>query len=950
MTGSFIAGTPEDAALPVDVIGADEIQRQGNPTTIELMKKITVSGAVVGDSNPSGVPAPAPSGVATINLRGLGSERTLVLLNGRRLANFPVRGGPVDINSLPQIAMSRIEILKDGAAATYGSDAIGGVVNFITRKNFEGLQMSGSVRVVPDAEDPDYNLGVLWGWVGDRGNVMLSAGWQTRGRLRFSEREFNDVPYTVNPEAYGSNLNPGAFSPVVGATVGATMRDPGCTTVGATAGFAGTTPACFPRMLGFYGNFVDPTVQWQIYGETNFDLADNLKFHAEALYTETQAASQTPPASSSALGGPTSASSPVAPNYLVPATNPGLALLIQQFPNAFPAGTTGVVFAPSALRIIGRGGSPMFDNGHQQTQTFKTYRVSAGFSGTVADSVNWDLSGTYHVVDWNQRGIDELVYRQALALRGYGSQAADPRCTSSVTNNYTTNAGNNAVGCYYFNPFSNNFAVDTFTGKANPLFNASAANNLEVFKWISQFYNIHGSSRLFVVDGVLNGKAPLEFAGGQVGWAAGVQFRRNFYRTDANTLFDLNVSPCVDSPFTGSTSCVPALGPFATATGIRPSNVVQNAYSLFAEISLPFTDTLQAHIAARYEDYGADAGGDTFNPKLDVRWQALDWLALRGSIGTTFRAPPLTLLDPSSQGQVFVITGSSRGVNVAGNRNLKPETATTYSVGAIAEAGPFKASVDYWNFDFADLIRQEPFLNFFNAMFPNNSAVNCGNPAFAEIQARFTFEGGVCGASNIRTINTTFVNAGSIKIDGVDVDAQLSLGQVLDGSLKIGGQLSWLHKFQVSEQRALGLLLAAPFDAAGQGNFGSGFSPMPKIKWNLYAEWDRGPHNLRIQSSFMDGYLDERTAPFTGNLLVGDVATVAQATVVPRPQGGKNVDTFFTTDITYCVFLPSEVTAVFNVSNIFNEDPPRFRQANNYEPYLASALGRNYKVAIIKKF
>jgi iron complex outermembrane receptor protein len=121
VTGSFIRGTPEDAALPVDVIGADELQKQGSPSPVELIKSLTVSNGVLGDTNQFDARAQGAEGSATINLRGLGPARTLVLWNGHRLVNAPtLNGNSPDINVLPFAAIGRIEVLKDGAAATYG--------------------------------------------------------------------------------------------------------------------------------------------------------------------------------------------------------------------------------------------------------------------------------------------------------------------------------------------------------------------------------------------------------------------------------------------------------------------------------------------------------------------------------------------------------------------------------------------------------------------------------------------------------------------------------------------------------------------------------------------------------------------------------------------------------------------------------------------------------------
>jgi iron complex outermembrane receptor protein len=186
VTGSFIAGTPEDAALPVNVIGADELQKQGSPSTVDLIKSIPAVQGAVGESNQFG--AGQTTGVGSANLRGLGAERTLVLFNGRRMATSP--GSIfVDTNLLPQSAIGRVEVLKDGAAATYGSDAIGGVINFITRKNFNGLELQGGYTYV-DGSDGDYSASLTYGFTNDRSSLLLSGGYRHRSELPTVERDF----------------------------------------------------------------------------------------------------------------------------------------------------------------------------------------------------------------------------------------------------------------------------------------------------------------------------------------------------------------------------------------------------------------------------------------------------------------------------------------------------------------------------------------------------------------------------------------------------------------------------------------------------------------------------------------------------------------------------------------------------------------------------------------
>lgn len=166
VTGSYIRGTPEDAALPVDVLTAQDLEAQGSPTIVQLVKTITASHASIGEGNRYN----GGAGTASINLRGFGASRTLTLMNGRRLADSPLasfQGGGANLNFIPQAALGRVEILKDGAAATYGSDAIGGVVNFLTRTDLDGFELDGEYSFI-DGSDGDYRANLVWGSRGSR--------------------------------------------------------------------------------------------------------------------------------------------------------------------------------------------------------------------------------------------------------------------------------------------------------------------------------------------------------------------------------------------------------------------------------------------------------------------------------------------------------------------------------------------------------------------------------------------------------------------------------------------------------------------------------------------------------------------------------------------------------------------------------------------------------------
>ncbi len=239
------------------------MSKRGSPSTLDLIKSLPVAGPVLGDTNQFSGAAQGITGVGSINLRGLGPLRTLILLNGRRLPLTPTpQAAGVDTNLIPQAAIGRVEILKDGAAAIYGSDAIAGVVNFITRKNLEGFLASADYRYVRGSKG-DWTASVAYGHEWDNGNILVTAGYQYRGELSILDRDWSFLPFNVNPTGWSVYSTPGSFLPrsgvlpawpaplptgaaggVLGAPTGAVTLDANCAALGGVPGFTGTTPAC----------------------------------------------------------------------------------------------------------------------------------------------------------------------------------------------------------------------------------------------------------------------------------------------------------------------------------------------------------------------------------------------------------------------------------------------------------------------------------------------------------------------------------------------------------------------------------------------------------------------------------------------------------------------------------------------------------------------------------
>lgn len=955
VTGSYIRGTPEDAALPVDVITQDDLLNRGSPTTLELIKTLPVSNGVLGDTNQFDPRAQGSEGSGSVNLRGLGPQRTLVLMNGHRMVLNPfalVGAGAVDTNTIPASAIGRVEVLKDGAAATYGSDAIGGVVNFITRTNVEGLEVGGDYEYI-NGSDGDYGLNALWGWQGDTVDFLISAGWQHRSTLPVLERDWAHLPLASNPQGgWSAAGSPSTFIPL-GATTTAAI-DPGCVPLGGIPGLSGTVPVC-QWQYTLYDNLTEQEDRYQIFSSLDIDLSDTMKFHSDVLVAHTVVPEWQTSPSYALLQSPTTATSPVNGRFFVPATNalnvgnPGLMYFIASNPGGV-AGTNLLNGAPianipianfggGALNVAGRpyalGGNPAYDYGAVQSRReYDAFRISAGLSGQVFSDVDWDLTIGFGEEAGYRTGRDTVVNRYERALRGYGG----PNCafTPAVAN--TAGRGN----CYYFDPFNYQIPANAITGAVNPTstpagYNPSGLNignkNPAIIDWFFPEVWTRATAQLTTIDLVFNGDTGISLSGGNVLWALGAQHRQDTYISETSDLSNLAINPCIDSPDLGLNGCAVATGPLGFLGGLYEQDLSRDVNAIFGELSVPITDALQVQLAARWEDYGGETG-DTFDPKISVRWQLADWLALRASAGSTFRGPSLPSVTLGSVTSLQNVLGTFRAIDIFGNPNLTPESADTINVGAIIETPHFFATVDYWNFDFQDPLVTEPLAGMVAAMFPNGATGvnNCGNAAYANLLARFTFSSPCVpnvSAGTIARVRTYNINGSPIQTNGYDIQAQYSFDDVMGGTLTFGFGGTYVNEYTVAALSVEGIAVQPAFDAVGKLNYQTSVYPVPQIKGNGFIEWGNDMHNLRLTANYIDSYIDQRFGP--GVL-------------------GHEIDSFMTLDLNYRLNLGERTTLTAGVQNLTDEDPSFARLDLNYDPFTGDAIGRTIRVGVRQRF
>lgn len=481
ITGSIIAGASEDAPLPVEVFSLEDLKEQGSPTAKDFLRNLNISSEGFGNSD--GSIGGVAGGYANVNLRGLGANRSMVLLNGHRFAPYD-GGNGADINQIPAFAVGRIDVLKDGASVTYGSGAVGGVINYITRTDVDGLEVNVQQSFY-DKSEGDRSIEVLWGRQMDAGNFLLGASYGTQGRLRITERDFaSDLTFQQMPGGYvmpsqnpteyytfnplTTNLTGGVPNGTYGTTIArindytaASCRAVGGELAGVLNPLASAVSRndCSTDWQTFY-NLLEEETYLRGYAEFNANLSDTMDFHIGINYAKTDQPKfgitpSLPNGGKSALATstPITAFGVGSAGWMaVPYTQPIYNLagqptgatamnpFVQEFFNraiatgaASPSVVRGALELPSSWRPVWAGQNAKFgdNNGIRYESNQREYFggqmelkgefTSDGFFGRfLPEGTTYNYSATYAMSYATQKRPDFVMSRLLNALRGYG--------------------------------------------------------------------------------------------------------------------------------------------------------------------------------------------------------------------------------------------------------------------------------------------------------------------------------------------------------------------------------------------------------------------------------------------------------------------------------------------------------------------------------------------------
>jgi len=679
ITGSYIKGTGTDEASPVEVLNSDYIQKQGALTIGELTQKLSVSTGT--ENNPDSFTSGETQGTSNVNLRGLGLTSTLVLVNGKRqsIAAAVANDGSVfvDTATIPMAALERVEILKEGATATYGSDAVAGVVNFILRDDFEGVEVSLGHQTTATSSQDTSDVSILAGTnFGDNTNLLVAASFLQQDPLSSAERAYTTINAVSSLGRSFLNLGglaPG-LPPVIDGGTGAyagtygpgeTIPDANCEANGGVLS-GGFVPSLGGQKCGFlYGprfNLVNEEERTNLYAALTHDMDNGISIRGEIGFAKNEVLDN-----------------PQSPSY--PALN---------FPTILP-GQAGSPF-DGFVRWYGRplgaeAPSPL------APRNSETLRASLDLSGSLDDGAwDWRASLTYSENDREAYQPDTIASRLTAALAGQGGES----------------------GTETFNIFD------------------PSQNSAELIDYISATTYTNRKTDLLVADLVVSGPWFELDNFGTVNLAYGAQFRNEGYSVNRNDIYTQK-----PDPITGELQDVDLI----FLGGGAPVDVTRDSFAAFAEVSMPLNDSVELNVAARYESLESDSSLDPkislrwqATDKLVVRGSMSTAfrepsLVQQYNVGT------------SLQGLVDPLSGSSSALFVRvrseGSIDLKPETSTNTNLGLVySPTDNLNLRLDWWQFEYEDVITIENAQGKLNAD-PNGPSVSRVNGVLNGMQVSY---------------------------------------------------------------------------------------------------------------------------------------------------------------------------------------------------------------------
>jgi outer membrane receptor protein involved in Fe transport len=900
VTGSWTQGQRFPSASNIAVINAPRFESYGSVSAADLVAYLPSASGTENQTNQFDNNFAA--GTSNINLRGLGVSRTLVLLNGRRSVSsaLPHNDGQsyVDLNSLPWQALDRIELLKDGAAATYGSDAVAGVVNFITRTPENGWRFDGHFKHVDESEG-DWNLAASWGSAGEKLEILSSLEYLQRNELATTDRLEITNPRVDLPDSdrvvfgLSSVGNPGYFLPISAAaaadgisenelaSIAQTenrVADPGCSE---SLGTPLTENRCGYNYIRF-DNLVEKEQHLRWFTSADWQLDEHRRLYGELLLSR----SSVPQWKTSASYAPLQEADGT---FFVPPVHPALEQFREAHPDAQTLSGATADFGGGAL-YVGRAVGGPEARARRESLDYRTARLLAGMQ-LWRDHGALDLSLLYAANRAQVVIPDTLKARWQASLIGLGG----PNCSGDIP-------GDN--GCQYFNPFSS-----SHSGTSD--YAPELANSAELLAWLEGKSRQTNTMRLATLDALWTSQ--LTWSNIEIDYAVGAQLRHEQLNIHFNRLsrldgIELNTGEAPQN----------ALIFFA---GGENDNLQQSTLALFGELLLPLTENLEVQAALRFENYHRSVGHN-FDPKIAMLWRLNDHWSLRLSGSSSFRAPSLNQTGQNTTSQEFIgDAGVFKAIYRIGNPDLEAETANSFNLGLLYELDQLsdrwsaRASLDLWTMQLHDPIIQQ-------------SANDIVNEVVANPDSRFANQVIFDSAQRVSHVITHYINGPDLSLQGTDLALKASRG-FGPVHATLGVDASFTNRFKVDDSE-----LRAGFDAAGRSNTGTFLQPLPRWKGSTWLSLEWGQQQLQLRWNYVDSYRDE-------GLVVLNLDSLARETV----------GSFRTWDLFYRYqWSDSDSQLSLSINNLTNTAPPDVKDDLRYESSLHTPFGRTVSLNIQHDF
>ncbi|WP_422999940.1 TonB-dependent receptor [Undibacterium sp. JH2W] len=880
ITGSSIKRTETEGVATTQVLSRKDIEQTGKTSIADVVRSISAdnNGSISGSST-NGF-AGSASGVS---LRGLSVSSTLVLINGRRTAPYGFgddgQRSFVDLNSIPLDAVDRIEILKDGASAIYGSDAIAGVVNVILRQNYVGQSVSANIGQSSRGDGRVTSASAAIGFGNlqqDKYNVFLTIDAKKQEAIWSKDRD--DYLGQADARPWGGRDQRAGF--ITGGNVGGTNFLGTVRPVSATGaaipgrGIQQLKGTCDPKNLDPAGGnnhdnagggcLWDP-IQYQsvqpetdnlnLYGRATFAINDQTTAYTELGLFKNRAKTLTTP---SAL------------------TGTGFDLLHSRVNNTgtgpdqllLPIGHPDNPFADARAR-------PRWaDPSRPRTADLETTvtRFLAGVKGTVAE---WDYDAGFLYAESKTDRTQNGYYRQS-ALKAAAA-------------NGSFRIGQNVV------------------------------NKPEVMALVSPTLYNSGVTKSSSVDFKAT-RELMQLPGGALGIAIGAEYRKEDTNSEATPY-------TIDNDIAG-------LG-YSAAKGSR------NVSALYTELAIPVLKSLEFQVAARTDKY-SDYGRST-TPKVGFKFTPNNAVAFRGTYAEGFRAPSAAENGDSAVAGFTNIAGDpircpvtklaadcstlSVGAVTVGNKNIKPETSKSYSLGVVVEpVKNFSISLDWWK-----IVRDGEISGSDPGAIVNNPA---GYPDAQIVRNEPTTDfPGLAGP--ILLVKAPYLNAGKTTTSGLDLDMRYKYDLGANGKINTGLVVTYIDKF--TKVDAAGTVFEYAGTHGDTNLSANGGTPRTKISYSL--GWERGPWTLNGNVNYVSSISD--TNQIGGDCLDKDTDGKAYL--------GCRIAAFTTVDIFGKWKMSKNLEFTASITNLFDKMAPLDVQTYgriNYNPSLhqSGAVGRYFNL------